>query len=103
MAVNLLWTPRAEEDLFEIYTFIALDNPGAADRVLLQLQSGIEALALNPFLCQRRPDIAPSARILVEHPYLVLYETHPDYGEDPVSEVVIVRIVDGRRDLNNLF
>jgi toxin ParE1/3/4 len=60
-------------------------------------------LARNPRLCQRRPDIRPSTRVLVEGPYLVLYETHPDTDEGPINAVEIVRIVDGRRNLKNLF
>jgi toxin ParE1/3/4 len=102
MAIKILWTPRAEEDLLEIYSFIALDNRGAADRILSQLQSGIEWLSRNPRICQRRPDIAPSARILIRNPYLVLYETHPDSDEGPIAAVEIVRIIDGRRNLKNL-
>lgn len=103
MAVQLLWTPRAEDDLVEIYTFIALDSPAAADRVLQQLQKGIESLARNPRLCQRRPDIAPPARVLVEAPYLVLCETHPDTDSGTIRSVEIVRIADGRRNLKNLI
>jgi len=41
--------------------------------------------------------------MLVEGPYLVLYETHPDTDEGLVDEVEIVRVVDGRRDLTGLF
>jgi toxin ParE1/3/4 len=103
MAAELLWTPRAEDDLLEIYTFIALENPAAADRLLGKLQAGIGLLTHHPRLCQRRPEIRPSARILTEWPYLVLYEIHPDTEEGAVSSVEIVRILDGRRDLSDLF
>ena len=41
--------------------------------------------------------------MLVEGPYLVLYETHPDTDEGPVDAVEIVRVVDGRRELAILF
>jgi toxin ParE1/3/4 len=41
--------------------------------------------------------------MLVERPYLILFETHPNTGEGPVEEVEIVRVVDGRRDLTSLF
>jgi plasmid stabilization system protein ParE len=34
LAIRLVWTPQAEEDLIAIYSFIALDSPAAADRVL---------------------------------------------------------------------
>ncbi len=43
------------------------------------------------------------ARILVEGPYIILFETHPDTDEDPVDWVEIVRVVDGRRDLPNVI
>ena len=103
MAIRLVWTPQAEEDLIDIYSFISLDSPAAADRILNKLESSVEVLARNPRLFQRRPDIRPSARVLIEGPYLVLYEIHPDSDDGPVREVEIVRVVDGRRDLKNLL
>jgi toxin ParE1/3/4 len=103
MAIRLLWTPQAETDVLDIYGFIALDNLGAADRILDKLQSNVQMLVRNPRLCQRRPDIRPPMRIFVQHPYLILYETHPDTDEGPISAVEIVRIVDGRRNLKDLF
>ncbi len=102
MAIELLWTPQAEEDLLDLYYFIALDNPAAADRILARLQSGVEILTHNPRIFARRPDVRPSTRVLIEGPYLVLYEIHPDSDDGPVREVVIVRVVDGRRNLKNL-
>jgi len=41
--------------------------------------------------------------VLFEGPYLILYETRPDTDDGPVDEVEIVRVVDGRRDLQNLI
>jgi toxin ParE1/3/4 len=102
MAIELKWTPRAEEDLIEIYSFIALDSLAAADRVLARLEASVEILARNPRIFMRRPDIRPSTRVLVEGPYLVLYETHPDTDQGPIRSVEIVRVVDGRRNLKNL-
>jgi toxin ParE1/3/4 len=40
---------------------------------------------------------------LVEYPYLILYETHPNTDRGPIDEVEIVAFVDGRRDLTNWF
>jgi len=42
-------------------------------------------------------------RVLVDNPYLILYEITPDTDSKPVERVEIVRVVDGRRDLGNLF
>ena len=103
MPVKLVWTPQAREDLIEIYTYIGLDNPSAAERIFDAVQAKTESLVDYPRVGARRPDIRTSTRILIEGPYLVLYETHPDSDEGGIDEVEIVRIVDGRRNLKNLF
>ena len=95
MAIELKWTPRAEEDLIEIYSFIALDSIAAADRVLAQLEASVKILVRNPRIFARRPDIRASTRVLIEGAYLVLYETHPDTEEGPIRSVEIVRVAMG--------
>ncbi len=100
---DLFWTPQAREDLIEIYIYIGLDNSSAAERIFEAVQAKTESLRKHPRLGVRRPEIRPSARILVEGPYLILYETHPDSDRGAIDEVEIVRIVDGRRNLKNLY
>ena len=56
-----------------------------------------------PQLGQSRPDIFPSARMLVEAPYLVLYELPEPDQNSMFARVEIVRILDGRRDLSRIF
>jgi len=51
----------------------------------------------------RRPEIRPAARVLVEGPYLILYEARPNTDEGLIEAVEIVRVADGRRDLASLF
>lgn len=41
--------------------------------------------------------------MLVEGPYLILYELHPDTDEGLPAMIEIVRVVDGRRELSRLF
>lgn len=103
MPVNLVWTPQAREDLVEIYTWIAHDNLSAAENIWDAIQTKVESLYLHPRLGVRRPDIRPSARMLIEGAYLILYETHPNNNEARIDQVEIVRIVDGRRNLKSLF
>lgn len=102
MPVDLVWTPQAREDLIEIYTYIALDNPSAAERIFDAIEAKAMQLADYPRLGVRRPEIRPSTRILVERMYLILYETHPESDDGKIDSVEIVRIVDGRRNLKNL-
>jgi len=99
MAVKLIWSNRAREDLLDLYVTIAFDNQAAAERIYDRIEYRVRQLVDQPRLGPRRNDIRPSARVLVEAPYLILYETEPDTDEGPVSNIFIVTIVDGRRDL----
>jgi toxin ParE1/3/4 len=101
--VDLVWTPQARQDLIEIYTYIGLDNPSAAERIFDAVRAKAQSLAEYPRLGVRCSDIRPSTRMLVEGLYLILYETHPDRDDRGIDEVEIVRIVDGRRNLKSLF
>ena len=102
MKVKVRWTPQAREDLLDVYVTISLDNPDAAERIYAAIEAKTELLASHPRLGPRRPEIRPSARLLVERPYVILYETHPNTDHGPVDEVEIVRVIDGRRDLTTL-
>jgi toxin ParE1/3/4 len=93
-------SPAAERDLEDIWLTIAVDNPPAATRMVLAIGRRIDQLASSAWSAPPRHS-AP--RMLVEGPYLILFETHPDTDDGPVDQVEIVRIIDGRRDLTNLF
>ncbi len=100
---RVLRSPQAELDLEDIWLTIAVNNPAAATKIVRAIGARIAQLAQHPRLGPRRPDIQPTARILVEGPYLILFETHPDTDEGPIDQVEIVRVIDGRRDLTRLF
>jgi toxin ParE1/3/4 len=89
-------TTQAEEDLIDIWIYIAQDNPGAADRVLDDIDERFHALADNPLMGRLRPDIAPELRYFTVGKYLILYRTVQD-------GVQIVRVIHGARDLPHLF
>lgn len=84
MAVRLSWSPQACADLIDIYVTIGRDQPRAADRYLDTIEAKARLLADQPRICARRRDIAPTARMLVEAPFLLLYEVIPDSDEGPV-------------------
>lgn len=90
-------------DMQNIWHTIALENPYAATRLAKSIDDKIVLLARHPRIGVRRPDIKPATRQLVEGPYLIFYETHPDSDDDPIDRVEVVRIIDGRRDLMRLF
>ena len=103
MAPKLIWTPQARTDLIDIYLTIGLEQPTAAERYLTRMEQKAGLLIDQPRLGARRPDVHPAARMLLESPYILLYETEPDTDDGPIQTVEIVRVVDGRRDLRSLL
>lgn len=89
---------RAEQELREIWRHIARESPAAADKVLLRIDAKLELLRKFPDIGTLRDDIRPGARMLVEGNYLLMYEHHK-----AEAIVELVSVVDGRRDLTNLF
>lgn len=103
MAVKVVWSPAAKADLIDIYVTIGSESVRAADRYYDWIEDRALQLADQPRMGVRRPDIRASTRMLVAAPFVLLYETVPDADDGPIELVEIVRVVDGRRDLNRLF
>lgn len=103
MAAKLVWTPKARADAKQIYLDIGKEQPRSAERYFQSFRAKAEMLADYPRLGQRHPEIFATARMLVEAPYVILYETIPDDDEADVHTVEIVRVVDSRRDLTAIF
>jgi toxin ParE1/3/4 len=74
MSAKVVWSPQARSDLIEIYLRIAGEQPKAAERYLDRIENRAAMLGQYPRIGPRRPDIRPSARMLVEAPYVILYE-----------------------------
>jgi toxin ParE1/3/4 len=87
---------RAEEDLIDIWTFIAKDSVTAADQVLDRIDEVCARLADQPRMGRSRNDLAAGLRYFVADAYLVLYRVAG-------GGVEIVRVVHGARDLPSLF
>lgn len=68
----------AEDDLLEIWHYIAQDNPRAADRVLTRIQRALDLLARNPLIGPARPDLREGLRYFASGHYLILYSAHDD-------------------------
>jgi plasmid stabilization system protein ParE len=90
------FTPQALADLFDIWSFIAKDNPTAADRVEDAIFRACELLAREPFMGRERNDLtALPVRFWVVQPYsnhLIVYRPE----NKPLQ---VVRILHAARDL----
>ena len=84
-------TPRAEADLYEIWSTIAVDSLQAADRMIERIMRSGALAADQPLMRAARPELSPTARILVQGRYVVIYEPERD-------GILIVAVVHGMRD-----
>jgi toxin ParE1/3/4 len=103
MLVELTWSNQALAELLKIYVDIGLEQPRAAEKYYDRIKAKAQLLRSQPRMGVRRRDIRPAARMLVEAPFLILYETIPDTDDGPVEAVEIVSVVNGRQDLPSLF
>jgi plasmid stabilization system protein ParE len=85
----------AHADVEGIYSYVASDNPTAAEKIANAIYGTIEKLADNPTLGRRltsRYDVKTEFRYTIAKKlYLVFYIA----GE---TKVQIARVIDGRRD-----
>jgi len=95
-ALPVVASPRAVDDLAEIWDWIAVDDVQAADRVLADLQRTLTRIGEHPELGRARPELMPGLRSLPCGRYVVFYR-----ARDALVE--IVRILHGNRDVGALL
>lgn len=90
-------TPRAKQDVEDIWDYIAADNVDAADRVSTAFEKAILRLAKTPGIGHLREDLADRRhRFLLVYSYLIVYrfETKP---------LQIVRVIHAARDVQSIL
>lgn len=92
----VLRTDRAEEDLLDIWAYIAQDSPVAADAFVDELVETCLTLAEHPAAGHGRPELAPDLRSFSHGNYIIFYR--------PIDNgVLVIRVLHGARDLTELF
>lgn len=87
---------QARADLDEIWLFIGIDNPEAADKYIRAIVSRFPTLASMPLMGRERPELAPGLRSHVVGHHVIFYRLFE-------GELEVVRVLDGIRDLPPLF
>jgi toxin ParE1/3/4 len=90
-------TPRAEQDVSDIWDYIADDSIEAADRVLAVLEKTLHRLAKNPGIGHMREDLADRRhRFFLVYSYLIVYrfETQP---------LQVIRVLHAARDVQSIL
>ena len=92
--------PQAETDLDDIWLYVAKEsrNIETANRLIDSITSRFVLLARNPYMGRdRSDDFGPGMRSHAVGVYVIVYCVEND------GAVLILRVVDGRRDLEPLF
>lgn len=71
--LEIVWSPLAVARLQEIRAFVALDKPGAAERLATRIVSVVEALRIHPYLGRIGPEPGIRELIIGGTPYSILY------------------------------
>lgn len=96
LIARLLKRPQAENDLEDIWWYIAQDNSHEADRLLDQIQEKLLLLIEFPQMGISRDDLVSGLRSSTVGNYLIFYFPLED-GID------VVRVLHGSRELDALF
>jgi plasmid stabilization system protein ParE len=83
---------KAADDLDQIYSWIAKDNPRAARDMVLRVHDRIARLELEALAHMGRPGRVEGTRELVEYPYIVVYQVAAER-----TEIIILSVIHGAR------
>lgn len=97
--MNYRVAPEAEQDIADIWHFIAQENPPAADHVLDAIKDRFRQIAEQPEIGRTREELAPGLRSLTVR----RYRRYAVFYQCQRGTVEIVRVLDGSRDLKRLF
>jgi plasmid stabilization system protein ParE len=93
MAFKIIWSRQAREDLRDIVSFIALDNPPIAEKFGFRLMSSVDSLANFPELGRFVPEEQDqNVREIIVRPYRIIYRLQAEK-----QTVAIARIWHGAR------
>ncbi len=94
----LVWAPAAEDDLDDIFNYIADQDqrPSTAADLLRKIESKVRLCATQPRMGTARPDLGEGLRIVRHTRYAIVYRSLSDGIE-------VLRVLDGHRDYPRLF
>lgn len=94
--MQLIISPRAKNDMFALWDYIATDNVQAADDVLWLIQEKLRMILDMPKIGQVRPELNGTIRMVMVKNYLIFYQELTD-------AIDIIRVLHGAREWTALL
>jgi toxin ParE1/3/4 len=94
--MNIFVSDRADADILQIYKFLAERNPAAAESLVREIDNKFQNLSRFPFIGRERSSLAPGVRSIVAGIHVIFYMIER-------NRIIIVRVLDGRRDIDAEF
>jgi toxin ParE1/3/4 len=93
----VVWSPEAEEDLIQLWLYLAQEaSKGAADRRLRNIERACARLSQWPQSGRARDELLPGLRSIPAPPQVIFYRVS-------AAAVEIVRVLHGNRDIDAIF
>jgi toxin ParE1/3/4 len=89
-------SPRASEDLTEIWSYIADDSVANADAFIDKLYETMDVLSRQPGAGRHREELASGMQSFPFGRYIIFHRA-------VTSGIEIVRVLHGARDIENIF
>ena len=94
---SFILTPRAEQDVSDIWEYIASDSLVAADRVVAALEKAMFNLAAAPGIGHLREELADRRhRFFLVYSYLIVYR----FDTTPLQ---VIRVLHAARDMQSIL
>jgi plasmid stabilization system protein ParE len=94
---NFALTDQAEQDIKDIWLYIACDSVQAAENVVTGFEQAFCKLASSPYIASKREELtATPVRFWIVHNYYIIY--NPD-----TSPLQILRIISSYQDIKTHY
>jgi toxin ParE1/3/4 len=87
---------KADADLLQLFSYLNGHDPAVAEATVGDIHKKFESLTRFPFIGRERSSLARGIRSVVAGNYIIFYVVESD-------RIIIVRVLDGRRDLDAEF
>ena len=93
----VIWSPEAEADLADIWRYYRdVAGQQMAEIRLRAIGKACSLLETHPLVGRARDEVRPGLRSVLASPHVVFYRVNNESAQ-------IVRILDGRRDIEDIF